>query len=323
MRPLQPTPYAAFDSAESTRLLNEIRTAVAAGISVIMENDSNIYDQGQLCDFWTRMSTFLKNEPGIIAYDIMNEPNTMGGGGGRGDALIWEPMSQAIVTAIRNNGDNTRIHVEGVDWSGPDQWPISHPTPWITDHANNIVYSAHHYPEDSGQFTASTGGAVQNPSTGCTADYRYTTTKAWYEAHVTGGMDFDAWNLKKLANFTQWLTAHNVKGDIGEAAWPDSQWMQVYQGLDAATATNEAALWNAHFGVPFLKALLTANLTLTYCPASGAMPIGLANFGELNMFQHAGVNGTSYSAGVYTPYVINTTNTQYAAFQTVGIWPNN
>jgi len=44
--------------------------------------------------------------------------------GNQADAATWKTVSQAIVTAIRNNGDNTRIHVEGVDYSNPENWAL-------------------------------------------------------------------------------------------------------------------------------------------------------------------------------------------------------
>ena len=212
--------------------------------------------QAALVDFWTRMSTLLKGNAGVLGYDLQNEPanltasnssNTLGGN--QADATVWKSMSQAIVTAIRGNSDTTTIFVEGVNYSGcwdgySSTWPAMNGSPWITDSANNTVYSAHLYPDLDGLFNASQGY-------GSTSDYRYSTTASWFVANYSScaAVGYPAWYLARLAYFTNWCTTNSVRGDIGETGWPSAQAI-VHQGLDAGTANTEAALWNTNIGVP-------------------------------------------------------------------------
>lgn len=95
-------------------------------------------------DVWQRISAAFKGNPGVEAYGLMNEPHDIANAHGS-PAKNWEVASQAAVTAIRNNADTTKISVAGYGWSGVTVWTSLHPTPWITDPAQNMMYEAHHY----------------------------------------------------------------------------------------------------------------------------------------------------------------------------------
>jgi len=125
------------------------------------------------------------------------------------------------------------------------------------------VYSAHLYPDYNGLFNLSTGGGA--------SDYKYTTTKSWFESHITGGTDYVTWNLNRLAGgfLRRWCSTNGVRGDIGETGWPSSYAMTSIQGLSSGTAATEAGLWNTQFGVPFLQALIDADFTMTFEQGTG------------------------------------------------------
>ena len=320
---MQPTLGGALSSTYINYMIQEISTAWAAGIGVIpcpingaAYNGKYFGEAGgptkaQFNNLWTRMSTAFNGHPGVIAYDIMNEPNTMPGNT-RSEAIVWEQYSQSCVSAIRAIGDNTCIHVEGMAWSNVESWADLHPTAWISDPANNIIYSAHDYPDENGIYNLSTGGNGYQD--------KYTTTAAWFEANYTGGVNFDTWNLNRLKVFTDWLKANNARGDIGETGYPSSFSLMTWQGLSASAAASEAAKWN-NLLEQYLTACKNANLSLTWWFMSGWVG---ANWGEgygTIMFRNSAFTGNTVTdmgdhniAGV-----IDTTCSQYQAFQNAGL----
>lgn len=58
---------------------------------------------------------------------------------------VWEVCAQAAVTALRTAGDTRLIVVEGFEWAHLERFAALHPAPFITDAANNLRYSTHHY----------------------------------------------------------------------------------------------------------------------------------------------------------------------------------
>jgi hypothetical protein len=60
-------------------------------------------------------------------------------------AQVWEATSQAVLGALRERGDNTRILVSGHGWSKVQTWRQQHPTAWIIDPRDAFAYEAHHY----------------------------------------------------------------------------------------------------------------------------------------------------------------------------------
>jgi hypothetical protein len=104
-----------------------------------------------------------------------------------------------------------------------------------------------------------------------------------------------------------------VPGAIGEVGWPSYEEM-LATGLPAAEPANEAEHWNTLAGKWFDLAD-AANLTVSYCTASGAdresyagAPPGLP---ELNdVFVHAGGNGDFILGPTqdYQPNDIDTAN---------------
>jgi hypothetical protein len=104
-------------------------------------------------DVWRRLSDAFKGE-GNVAYDLMNEPEGLGRDETEG-ARIWEQASQAALDAIRANGDNHLVMVEGYNYAAVETWPRIHPTSWIRDPADNFRYEGHQYfdREGSGYYS--------------------------------------------------------------------------------------------------------------------------------------------------------------------------
>ena len=271
----------------------------------------------QFTDVWKRLSPILRDEPGVLAYDVMNEPHDLvkGNENQRPDAVIWEEFSQAAVDAIRAAGDNHRLMIEGVSWTNVDAFGELHPKPWINDPVDNIVYSAHQYFEWTGRYTVP-GDDV--PKFG----YSFW-AKRFEDNGDTDGQAFDEWNLNRLKNFVNWLAQYQVRGDIGEIGWPSYQAM-VATGMPADEAADEAGQWNSLADRWFAIAD-AAYLSVTYFAASGLQfiefpgsPPGLP---EANAaFVHSGGNGELRDAtghflldanGDVQPRVIDTTNSQY------------
>jgi hypothetical protein len=78
---------------------------------------------------------------------------------------VWQSLSQAAVTAIRNAGDTaTQIWIP--TWNGDLVNAVAnHPTWWITDPSNNTVETVHHYWNHAngvlpGPYTATYGAEI-------------------------------------------------------------------------------------------------------------------------------------------------------------------
>jgi hypothetical protein len=159
---IQPVLNGALDVDELSRLTTTVAAARTAGIGVILDVhnygaywQSDAYGTGwrkplstsgylrvdAFVDLWLRLSAVFTGTPGVVAYDLMNEPVGMPGG-----AATWETASQAVVSALRAHGDTTQIMVAGYNWAGPASFPVQHPHgPWIHDPVNRTFYEAHQY----------------------------------------------------------------------------------------------------------------------------------------------------------------------------------
>lgn len=154
--------------------------------------------------------------------------------GARTEAQVWEESSQACVAAIRSNVDNTPIYVAGYSFSGAQNWLTNHPTPWIYDSQNQIVYEAHYY-FDTGNSGSYTDTYATTNSAAISAGYASLTARATTE----------------ISRFTNWTTTNGVKGFIGEIGWTNNadtaSWNAVgeaiYDILDFADVG--ASYWSA------------------------------------------------------------------------------
>jgi aryl-phospho-beta-D-glucosidase BglC (GH1 family) len=130
-------------------------------------------------------------------------------------ARQWELYSQEVVNTLRNtNNDSMLIMVEGYSWSSAEDWPKNHPSKWITDSYNNIMYHAHIYMDalDTPQVPGDGGG-------------KYLSHHDVYlaEAKRKGHASVGAYTVARVKPFTDWVAAQGTRGFIGEYGWPSKQ----------------------------------------------------------------------------------------------------
>jgi hypothetical protein len=298
--------------SEVQRLLTEISNANSANLPVIVDlhnwgryvttnGETLVFSRGitvdDFVDVWTKLSGVLKGVPGVYAYDLMNEPYglTSDDSETQADAQIWEQFSQAVVTALRAAGDNTLVHIEGMNYSAVNTWASLHPTAWISDPANAVVYSAHQYFQETGDY----GSGLPAPN------YTYSYWSGVAAEQNGWGPDFVTWNLNNLAVFTNWLDTNGVQGDIGEVGWPSSQIM-VESGVSSATATAtaEANDWNA-LAARWFAASQQAGVSVTLWQASG-----LENPDGNLAFVHGAGNGETQVGNAIESLPIDTAYSQ-------------
>lgn len=173
---IQPVLGGALDATELQRLTDAVAKARAAGLKVILDvHNYGAYwlsdgtqgvrralgsaqlPQRHFTDLWSRLSAQFRDNPGVLAYGLMNEPVGMAAANGFSAAQLWEQASQAALNSIRANGDTKLVMVPGYQWSGVKQWATQHPRGWITDPASGFRYEAHHYwdGDNSGTYTRS------------------------------------------------------------------------------------------------------------------------------------------------------------------------
>jgi endoglucanase len=162
-------------------------------------NGSVKVSRADLADLWVRLSNEFANEAAVYAYDLMNEPHDMAG---------WKDISQAVLTAIRNNGDQKLIFVPGDSYSSANRWvTVNGPSGWITDPADNFMYEGHQYFDfdESGTYTRS------------------------YDAELRANPALPTIGSTRVSHFLTWCRNNNARCYLGEYGAPDSdpRWMAV------------------------------------------------------------------------------------------------
>ena len=225
---LQPKLAGAIDTTEVNRLKNFLTRAANHGMQVIIDvHDNGRYNASWAAqaasnhgiagpdfsnslddvvgstavpfsafkDFWTKLASMLAGHPGVLGYDIMNEPQNMGG------TNVWPTAAQAAVDGIRSVDKSTTIYVEGDGWASALNWESNNSNLHISDPSNNLVYEAHQYFDDDGSS-------------------RYALSYDAQGATPTLG-------IERLKPFLRWLRANNARGFIGEFAVPstDPRWL--------------------------------------------------------------------------------------------------
>lgn len=172
---LQPVPGGPLDETELLRVRRAVGQAQRAGLVVIL--DLHGYGQflttgkhgeprrltlgtrqlpaARLADLWSRLATATLDLPGILGYDLLNEPLRLAKRGDAG-ARLWEDVSQQAVDAIRASGSPLPVFVAGYGQTAPGRWDEVHPRAWISDPVGRTVYETHVYfdSDNSGHYDA-------------------------------------------------------------------------------------------------------------------------------------------------------------------------
>ncbi|MGN6332961.1 MAG: glycoside hydrolase family 5 protein [Motilibacteraceae bacterium] len=163
---LQPRLGQPLDDTEVGRVRTVLEDARRAGISVVLDlhNYGRFAGTGpdgrrqvwrlgdpqlpvrDLADLWSRLVGAFGDEPGLAAYDLMNEPHDLPGG-----AAAWEAATRIVVDAVRRLDARRTVLVPGYEWSHAAGWSTTHPRPWVD--APGVVYEAHQYFDADGSGT--------------------------------------------------------------------------------------------------------------------------------------------------------------------------
>jgi Cellulase (glycosyl hydrolase family 5) len=177
---LQPVPGGPLRDVEIARVRRAVRDAAAAGLHVIIDlhgygdftasagagGARTVLSLGSpqlpttaLADLWSRTSRATRDLPGLLGYDLMNEPVRLAGHGPGGER-IWEVASQESADAIRAAGSTARIFVAAYGRTSPTGWVGVRP--WLRDPARRVVYEAHVYfdADGSGRYADSYAGTA-------------------------------------------------------------------------------------------------------------------------------------------------------------------
>lgn len=99
--------------------------------------------RASIVDLWKGLAQKYRDEPGVAAYDLINEPYPSGKAD---DPTPWLAFATELITAIRSVDPNHTIVVEGSPNASPYWFANMKPLPFA-----NLVYSVHFY--EPMQFT--------------------------------------------------------------------------------------------------------------------------------------------------------------------------
>ncbi len=158
-----------------------------------------------LIDLWLRLSEVFADNPVVYGYGLMNEPHDMG-------SADWKAISQAVLTALRDAGDDKTIFVGGDSWSSAERWQQTHGSQsWINDPADNFYYEAHLYFDQD-----ASGRYFQG-----------------YDQELSANPNLLQIGPQRLQPFRDWCDANSVRCFLGEYGIPnnDSRWLGVLDNL--------------------------------------------------------------------------------------------
>ena len=184
----QQTLGGALNATEVTRLKEMLDRCNTAGVNVLLDlhnyaaywkdNGTNGTRQwigdgtvttAHFADLWDRLIAEVYNKPALFGVELSNEPVRMSAttNADPADAVKWEAAAQAAVSAIRTRetalgATPTWIFISGYNFSYARTWRTHHPDPFITDSANKLVYTAHHYPNSTNGDTFADDFATEN-----------------------------------------------------------------------------------------------------------------------------------------------------------------
>lgn len=210
-----------------------------------MRYNHSIVDEKAMTDIWHRLTAPAPNEPNStffalastytgagpnsggwtkpsVMFDVMNEPNSMA------SATAVQNLNAAIA-AIRANGLNNPVFVEGNNWSGLHSWMQAiAPNPpdavsmlGIVDPHNNTVINVHQYLDPDGSGTHSD---CVDPDT------------------LPAALNWTA--------FTGWLQENQLQAYLSEFGAADNSVCRA--GISALLSLVESAAWTKELGWGFV-----------------------------------------------------------------------
>jgi endoglucanase len=149
--------------------------------------------------FMRRVAHRWKDTPGLVGYDLMNEPY------GAADAY-WPSVAQVGINGVRASDPAKAIYVEGKSWSNALNWPtLNGELLLLKDPANNLVFSAHMYADVDASGT--------------------------YQTAIPANFDLDL-AVNRVKPFVEWLIRNNRRGQLGEFGVPnDPRYLQAMDRL--------------------------------------------------------------------------------------------
>ena len=112
------------------------------------------YPESRWIEDWVALAIRYSNESAVVAFDLRNEPHSVGKGGACWDCggpNDWHLASTRAGNAVLLGNPRLLIIVEGVDsYDGDEYWwggnlTGVHRSPVVLDLPNHVVYSAHEY----------------------------------------------------------------------------------------------------------------------------------------------------------------------------------
>jgi len=151
---LQPQLGGPLDAAETERVRQVLRDAEQSGLAVVLDlHNFGAYHLPEgpapigspavpveaFAAVWTAIAIAFRDERGLAAHGLMNEPVAVG------PPAAWEQASVAALRAIRATGDTRPVMVAGGAWSSVRGWRARHRRPWVPAELGPVRYEAHHY----------------------------------------------------------------------------------------------------------------------------------------------------------------------------------
>jgi hypothetical protein len=204
------------------------------------------WHQALLVETWRLLARHYADNPAVLGYEIMNEPN-----GQDGDSN-WPAIAQRVIDAIRTVDQRHLIFVDGRAWSSSEAWERANgPVPFVRDAINppRLVYVPHVYfnPDDNDRYR------------GARPDLALMRRRLEPAA---------AWSRRNAVPV--WIGESGVPNTRGWAALLDCAFVEYYNPLGWGHLYWEASPWSqdpTHLG-PLTLAVLQRHLA-TPVPGSG------------------------------------------------------
>ena len=269
---LQPTLSSAFNADEQTRLTTAVSNAISAGLRVMIQpfnkgayyvdnggspshgvrhrigvaGDGSTVTDATFYDLWERLSGLFKDEAGVVAYGIMNEPAT-------GTMSGWQTTTQGVVDTLRGLSDNKHIIVPMLTWRHLADFGGAHPTPWIDDSADNVSYEGHiYFDANGGAYSETYASLLAEARSG----YRVYDSAVGADANPTSGYGQVGAEFPRLvSNMERASNLYKPVASSGEmnrkVGSPDGIWQVMVNTWDTVTSSRETFLqfrmsWDAN-----------------------------------------------------------------------------